>query len=187
MTKNRLAQQTQKSAGIPNGMRTATVAAVSGSAVTISINGGLISSGVGVVTSYAPVVGDTVAVFRQDSSWLILGPTTPSTAGNWVKLSTLGYQNGWSDSGGGFVPGQYRIMADEVKIMGALTNASVVGANTTVVSGLPRPASTITTICAMSASRIRIYVDNAGNLKVTDVTVSGSMQFLFAYPLDSLT
>ena len=69
----RLAHQTQKTAGIPNGMRTATIAAVSGSTVTISLNGGLISSGVGVLESYTPVVGDTVAVFRQDSSWLVLG------------------------------------------------------------------------------------------------------------------
>lgn len=69
----KLAQQTQKVAGIPNGMRTATIAAVSGSAVTISVAGGSFSSGVGVVGSYVPVVGDTVAVFRQDSSWLVLG------------------------------------------------------------------------------------------------------------------
>lgn len=71
----RLASQTQKSAGIPNGMRTATIAAVSGQTVTISVSGGQFSSGVGVLESYRPVVGDTVAVFRQDSSWLILGPT----------------------------------------------------------------------------------------------------------------
>jgi hypothetical protein len=70
----RLAHQTQKTAGIGNGMRTATIAAVSGSVVTLSVNGGLFSSGVGVIGSYAPVVGDVVAVFRQDSSWLVLGP-----------------------------------------------------------------------------------------------------------------
>lgn len=69
----KLAHQTQKTAGIPNGMRTATVTAVSGGVVTISVAGGSFSSGVGVLGSYAPHVGDTVAVFRQDSSWLILG------------------------------------------------------------------------------------------------------------------
>ncbi len=72
----KLAHQTQKAAGIPNGMRTATITAVTGGAVTISVSGGTFSSGVGVVTSYAPRVGDVVAVFRQDSSWLILGPTS---------------------------------------------------------------------------------------------------------------
>lgn len=69
----KLAAATQKTAGIGNGMRTATIAAVSGSAVTLSVGGGLITSGVGVIDSYTPVVGDIVAVFRQDSSWLVLG------------------------------------------------------------------------------------------------------------------
>lgn len=69
----RLAAQTQKTIGIGNGMRTATVAAYDGVTVTLSVSGGLVSSGVGVLSTYLPAVGDTVAVFRQDSSWLILG------------------------------------------------------------------------------------------------------------------
>jgi hypothetical protein len=69
----KLAHQTQKTAGIPNGLRTATVTAVNGSAVTISVAGGSFTSGVGVLASYAPSVGDVVAVFRQDSAWLVLG------------------------------------------------------------------------------------------------------------------
>jgi hypothetical protein len=76
MSTTRLAQQTQKAAGIPNGMRTATIAASAGGVVTISVAGGTFSSGVGVLSSYTPVVGDIVAVFRQDSSWLILGKVT---------------------------------------------------------------------------------------------------------------
>jgi hypothetical protein len=75
----RLASQTQKSIGISNGMRTASIAAVSGGVVTLAISGGLVSSGVGVLKSYTPVVGDTVAVFRQDSSWLVLGSIAAST------------------------------------------------------------------------------------------------------------
>lgn len=70
---NRLAQQTQKSSGIPNGMRTATVASFAGGVLSLSINGGTFSSGVGYLATYTPVAGDTVAVFRQDSSWLVLG------------------------------------------------------------------------------------------------------------------
>lgn len=77
----KLAHQTQKTAGIGNGMRTATIAAVNGNAVTLSISGGLITSGVGVVDSYTPSVGDVVAVFRQDSSWLVLGAITPPASG----------------------------------------------------------------------------------------------------------
>lgn len=72
----RLAHQTQKTAGIGNGMRTATIAAVSGGVVTISVAGGQFSDGVGVLASYTPVVGHVVAVFRQDSSWLVLGRVT---------------------------------------------------------------------------------------------------------------
>ena len=75
----RLASQTQKSIGISNGMRTASIAAVSGGVVTLAISGGLVSSGVGVLESYTPVVGDTVAVFRQDSSWLVLGSIAATT------------------------------------------------------------------------------------------------------------
>lgn len=77
----KLAHQTQKTAGIPNGMRTATVAAVGDGTVTISVAGGQFSSGVGALSSYAPHVGDTVAVFRQDSSWLILGLISPIGGG----------------------------------------------------------------------------------------------------------
>lgn len=77
----KLAHQTQKTAGIGNGMRTATIAAVNGNAVTLSISGGLITSGVGVLDSYTPAVGDVVAVFRQDSSWLVMGAITPPASG----------------------------------------------------------------------------------------------------------
>jgi hypothetical protein len=69
----KLAHQTQKTAGIGNGMRTATVTAVSGRVVTLDVAGGQFSSGVGCLSTYVPAVGDVVAVFRQDSSWLILG------------------------------------------------------------------------------------------------------------------
>lgn len=78
----RLAHQTAKTAGISNGMRTATIAAIDATtgAVTLSIAGGTFSDGVGVISSYAPQVGETVAVFRQDSSWLVLG-AIPGTSG----------------------------------------------------------------------------------------------------------
>jgi hypothetical protein len=87
----RLAHQTQKTAGIPNAMRTATIAAVSGGVVTLSIAGGEISSGVGVLESYVPVVGDVVAVFRQDSSWLVVGSI--GTNGIAAKASVNGTVN----------------------------------------------------------------------------------------------
>lgn len=184
----KLAHQTQKTVGIGNGMRTATIAAVSGTAVTISINGGTFSAGVGVVTSYAPVVGDTVAVFRQDSSWLILGETTPSPAGNWVKMASLGYQNGWSDVGGAFVVGQFRQVGYEVQVLGVITNSSSVASGSPIAQGLPAPPLNVTTIAANSASRPRLQVDTTGLFKFTDAAgTAGPMQFMFNYPIDFLT
>lgn len=80
----KLAHQTRKAAGIGNGMRTATVTATS--PITISVSGGEFSSGVGVLGSYLPKVGDVVAVFRQDSSWLVLGSVAPSV---WIETGSV--------------------------------------------------------------------------------------------------
>ncbi len=180
----KLAHQTQKAAGIPNGMRTATITAVTGGAVTISVSGGTFSSGVGVVTSYAPRVGDVVAVFRQDSSWLILGPT--SAVNGWQAMSALGYQSGWSDRGSPFPIGQYRSTADEVKLTGELNSASV--ANGAVVAGLPAPAGEVVMLGAIGAVRVRLVVAPTGTLSVFDAGaaagVAGTLQFCCAYPLD---
>jgi hypothetical protein len=182
----KLPHQVQKSAGIPNGMRTATVTAVGGGAVTISVSGGSFSSGVGVVTSYAPRVGDTVAVFRQDSSWLILGPT--SAVNGWQKMADLGYQNGWTDRGGGSPLGQYRVTASEVQICGQINNAGVVGAASIIVAGLPAPFGEVAgIICAQGTTRPSIHVDAAGAMRLYDATVSGFLQFCGSYPLDLLT
>lgn len=185
----KLAHQTQKSAGIPNGMRTAIVKAVSGTAVTISVSGGTFSSGVGVLTSYAPVVGDVVAVFRQDSSWLILGPAVASPAGKWVKFASLGYQNGWTDRGVGFPFGAYRVAGEQVQIIGQVTVGSVQAAGNIIVSGLPAPPGEVAGIVATQGSiNPSLHVDTGGNLRYylnTGVTgVTGLMQFCSSYPLD---
>lgn len=185
----KLAHQTQKSAGIPNGMRTAVIAAVTSTAITINVSGGLISSGVGVLTSYVPVVGDTVAVFRQDSSWLILGLTTPSPLGKWVKFATLGYQNGWTDRGTNFPFGAYRVTGTEVQIIGQITVGSAQTSGSLIVAGLPSPPGEVAGIVATQGSiNPSLHVDAGGNLRYylnTGVTgVTGLMQFCGAYPLD---
>jgi hypothetical protein len=182
----KLAHQTQKTAGIPNGMRTATIVAVTSATVTISVSGGQFTAGVGVITSYVPVVGDTVAVFRQDSSWLILGVTTASPAGNWVRFSDLGYLNGWSDRNPGSQPiGQYRIVGDSVQITGQIINAAA--SNTTVVSGLPPPAGECVIVGACQTNSFaKLAVTAAGNLTVGNMTVAGFLQFCGTYPLDPL-
>lgn len=178
----KLAHQTQKTAGIPNGMRTATVAAVSDTSITISVSGGTFTAGVGVITSYAPMVGDTVAVFRQDSSWLILGPTAPRNG--WNAMADLGYQNGWVDRGPGFSIGQWRETADTVELVGQLSNPAV--AANTIVAGLPpSPGEVVMVIAGSGGSRPRLAVNSSGTLSVFDVTAgAGILQFCCAYPRD---
>lgn len=179
----RLASQTQKTVGIGNGMRTATVAAVTNGRVTLSISGGLVSSGVGLVTSYAPEVGDTVAVFRQDSSWLILGPTT--AANNWTRFSTLGYQNGWTDRGPGYPFGAFRRLSWGVQLIGQITNAAVQAAAAIIVTGLPAPPGEVGGLVAeQGTSRPGLHVDAAGALRIYNSTATGIMQFSCTYPLD---
>lgn len=180
----KLAHQTQKTAGIPNGMRTATVTAVSGSQVTISVSGGSFSSGVGVVTSYAPKVGDVVAVFRQDSSWLILGPT--SGVNPWVSFASLGYLNGWTDRPGAFPIGQYRIAADEVKIVGQINASGTPGNPSIIVSGLPAPTGEVIMTVSLGTTRCRLSIDGTGTMRLYDnSTGTGTLGFVGAYPLDA--
>lgn len=179
----KLAHQTQKTAGIPNGMRTATIAAVSGSSITISVAGGQFSRGVGVVTSYAPIVGDTVAVFRQDSSWLILGPVSP--VNGWVLFADLGYQNGWTDRGTGYPLGAYRITASEVQLIGQINNAAVQASGAIIVSGVPAPPGEVGgMIAAQGTSRPSLHVDAGGRLRIYDSSTTGFLQFSCSYPLD---
>lgn len=92
---SRLAHQTQKTAGIPNGLRTAVVAAVTTSGITLSINGSTVGP-FACLDTMLPVVGDTVSVFRQDSTWIIIGRPTLNPS-PWY-LPTL--QNGWSGTFG---------------------------------------------------------------------------------------
>lgn len=181
----KLASATQKSAGIPNGMRTATVAAVTDTSITINVNGGLFSSGVGVVSSYAPVVGDTVAVFRQDSSWMILGRTSARNA--WTRFADLGYQNGWTDRGVGYPFGAYRVTASEVQLVGQIRNPGTPSSPSVIVAGLPAPPGEVAgIIAAQGATRPSLHVDASGQLLLYDITAGAGvfLQFSGSYPLD---
>lgn len=185
MATTKLAHQTQKTAGIPNGMRTATITAVSGSAITISVSGGKFTAGVGVVTGYAPIVGDVVAVFRQDSSWLILGPT--SAVNGWHTFASLGYQNGWTERGSGFPIGQYRQTASEVQLVGQINNTSIPANPSIICSGLPAPGGEVAMIAvAPGGVRSRLSVDQTGTLRLYDSTTAGTVQICSTYPLDCI-
>lgn len=54
-----------------NALRVGKVLSVSGTTVTVDVAGG--PPTVGVLGSYAPVVGDTVALFRAGATWLLMG------------------------------------------------------------------------------------------------------------------
>lgn len=180
---NRLPHQVQKTSGIPNGMRTATIAAVSSSSVTITVSGGNFTAGVGVVTSYVPEVGDTVAVFRQDASWLILGKT--SAVNGWSRMTDLGYQNSWTDRGGGSPIGQYRITGTEVQIVGQLNNTTIPANASIICAGLPAPVGEVAgIIAAQGSTRPSLHIDAAGALRIYDGSVTGFLQFCGSYPLD---
>lgn len=72
----KLAKQTQKTVGIGNGLRTATVASVSQAGVMLNINGAVVGP-FACTAAMMPVVGSSVSVFRQDSTWIILGHAMP--------------------------------------------------------------------------------------------------------------
>jgi hypothetical protein len=199
MAVSKLPAAITKKAGIPNGMRTATIAAVTSSGVTINVAGGSFSSGVGCIDSYAPVVGDVVAVFRQDSSWVILGPTEASPKGKWVRFSTIsggGYASGWTDRGAGFPVGQYRIMGGQVYVTGQLNATSAPTNGGAVVSGLPvPPGEMIICVATVGSSTAGVpcslHVDGTGTMRIYQVNssnllVAGLMQFSSLYPLDCI-
>jgi hypothetical protein len=87
----KLAHQTQKTAGIPNGLRAATVSAVGPNGITLSISGADVGP-FACLDTMLPVVGDVVSVFRQDSSWVILGRPTLNPS-PWFFSPLL---NGWT-------------------------------------------------------------------------------------------
>jgi hypothetical protein len=69
-----LAKATDDRAGQElNTLRTAVVSSVLGSGcVMVKMNGGVVGP-YATLTSYTGAVGDTVAVMRSDSTWLVLG------------------------------------------------------------------------------------------------------------------
>lgn len=66
-----LAQVMASSRPPDNALRTGVLYQVDGALVNVLVDGGVVPAGY--VSSYLPRVGDTVALMRQDASWLILG------------------------------------------------------------------------------------------------------------------
>lgn len=78
-----LAGQVQEAAGAPGSVRIGLVTSTSPLVITAQ---GVQFRGIGVLASYTPVAGDTVALLGQSptsgsdpSSWLVLGKVNPSS------------------------------------------------------------------------------------------------------------
>lgn len=84
MTSTSKAQADAIAAGQAGGMRTGVVSAIDPATggVQVTINGTTVPSKttyLNCVSGYLPRLGDTVAIYRQDSSWMVLGATSRST------------------------------------------------------------------------------------------------------------
>lgn len=111
---SKLPAQVQKSAGIGNGMRSGIVTATSsGSGYMVNINGAVVGPFACLDNVY-PVVNDVVTLFRQDSSWLIIGRANPQP-NVWVFPTLLA---GWT---GYFGLRQVRGIGRSVQVFAQLT------------------------------------------------------------------
>lgn len=68
-----------------NGTRVGTVVGVE--PLVVDVAGGLVPCGV--LAPYSPSVGDSVAIIRQDGSWLCLGTHGPAAATGWLTYATV--------------------------------------------------------------------------------------------------
>lgn len=102
-----LAQTTSRAIGPSNGLRIGKIASVDGGVVLVDVGGG--RQRAGVCSTYRPVAGDIVAVFRQDSTWLIVDRILPGKAvpqATSVSNSDVdnGVTNALSTASGAYVP-----------------------------------------------------------------------------------
>lgn len=179
MASSKLAHAVAKVAGIPNGLRTGTVVSVSAAGVSVDVGGGVFAAGV--VTSYAPLVGDVVSVFRQDSSWLVLGKTQASMG--WTLLTP---QNSWTNRGSPYPLAQCRLTGVGVQMIGEL-NSGTIANGTTIVTSPFLPATETVVLAAIGTTRVRLQLDVDGTMAIFDASVGGVLQYNFFYPMDAVT
>lgn len=123
----KLARQTAKTAGAPNGMRLATVTAVSTSGVTVDVNGAPLTN-LAYLDSAPPNVGDTVSVFKQDQTWLVMGRASVAN-GQWGALTLA---NGFTSSG--LAPSVRRTADNNLQVYAWLVSGATVASGTTVAT-----------------------------------------------------
>ena len=89
-------------------VRTGIIQEVNTTATTLLVTVGNATVEAGFLEPYVPVVGDLVAVIRQDSTWLVLGPFngTGLFDTGWIPF-TLNAP--FTQSGGGDVPSYRRV------------------------------------------------------------------------------
>ena len=67
-----LATATAAAIGPSGGLRIGVISATTGGRIVVDIAGAAVTTA-GRLASYQPAKGDTVAILRQESTWLILG------------------------------------------------------------------------------------------------------------------
>lgn len=122
----KLPHQVKTTSGIPNGLRTATVVSVDSGGVTVSINGATVDQKFGYLDSTPLQPGDVVSVFRQDSSWLVLGRATQDR-GQWGLVTMA---SGFTQ---GSYPLAYRLTSDNnLQVSGLVISGASTGSGTTL-------------------------------------------------------
>lgn len=120
-----------------------------------------------------------------------------STKGIWEQFTVPGYQNGWTDLGGAFVRGQFRLVgspANSLELVGFLKPSATRGIGTVIVN-LPvgyRPASSHRIMIEVDSTTAgaetpALGIDSTGNISLaTALTVGVNFVYLNTIiPLDA--
>lgn len=183
MAGHKLPKQVATTAGISNGLRTGTVAAVSSTGVTLNINGALVGP-FACLDTMVPEVGDVVSVFRQDSTWLIIGRANLNPS-PWTGVNIL---NGWGGILGARV---VHYGGRSLQLVAQMTvNASARADGTNIAnlpdsSMFPRRAWDIPgSASALGTQSPHFNLTTAGALNCFGYTASANAGFLVNVPLD---
>jgi hypothetical protein len=85
MTAN-LGSVIKSAAAAPNAMRVGRVVAIGLGLVDVTVAGRLLVD-IPVLGSYRPVLGDLVAMIRQNAAWLVVGSTAGVTGSTWINFT----------------------------------------------------------------------------------------------------
>lgn len=179
----KLAKQTQQAAGIPNGMRLATVTALGSAGYSVNVNGAVLT-GLACLDSTVLRAGDTVTVFKQDQTWLILGRAS-KTRGQWT-VATL--ENGFTQS---FYALAFRLTGDNnLQVSGRISSGATTASGTGITfmpAGYYNPSQgpIHQAYNVSSGANLQAQLTSSGEIILTGTWANGDNILLNAfYPLD---